>query len=113
MIGGEDAIVRRLDPAFVALAPSTEEAPRTPGRKDVGGSTADAETAPLRRTENCPCDLNLADIAEVWRRGSVIASWLLDLAAAALLKSPELENFATVSRIRARNAGRSLRRSTS
>jgi 6-phosphogluconate dehydrogenase len=38
MIGGEDAIVRRLDPAFVALAPSIEEAPRTPGRKDVGGT---------------------------------------------------------------------------
>jgi 6-phosphogluconate dehydrogenase len=38
MIGGEDAIVRRFDPAFVALAPSIEEAPRTPGRKDVGGT---------------------------------------------------------------------------
>jgi 6-phosphogluconate dehydrogenase len=54
----------------------------------------DAETAPLRHPENYPYDLNLADIAEVWRRGSVIASWLLDLAAAALLKSPDLENFA-------------------
>ena len=144
MIGGEDAIVRRLDPAFVALAPSTEEAPRTPGRKEAGGGTAehgylhcgpngaghfvkmvhngieygimgayaeglnilrhanagkqprttDAETAPLRHPENYPYDLNLADIAEVWRRGSVIASWLLDLAATALLKSPDLENFA-------------------
>ena len=41
----------------------------------------DAETAPLRNPENYPYDLNLADIAEVWRRGSVIASWLLDLAA--------------------------------
>jgi 6-phosphogluconate dehydrogenase len=144
MIGGEDAIVRRLDPAFVALAPSIDEAPRTPGRKDAGGGTAehgylhcgpsgaghfvkmvhngieygimgayaeglnilrhanagkqsrttDAETAPLRHPENYPYDLNLADIAEVWRRGSVIASWLLDLAATALLKSPDLENFA-------------------
>ena len=56
--------------------------------------TTDAETAPLRHPENYPYDLNLADIAEVWRRGSVIASWLLDLAATALLKSPDLENFA-------------------
>jgi 6-phosphogluconate dehydrogenase len=56
--------------------------------------TTDAETAPLRHPENYPYDLNLADIAEVWRRGSVIASWLLDLAAAALLKSPDLKNFA-------------------
>ena len=56
--------------------------------------TTDAETAPLRHPELYPYDLNLADIAEVWRRGSVIASWLLDLAAAALLKSPDLENFA-------------------
>ena len=143
MIGGEDAIVRRLDPVFVALAPSMDEAPRTPGRQDAGGGTAehgylhcgpsgaghfvkmvhngieygimgayaeglnilrhanvgkrpraaDAETAPLRHPENYPYDLNLADIAEVWRRGSVISSWLLDLAAAALLKSPDLKNF--------------------
>jgi 6-phosphogluconate dehydrogenase len=56
--------------------------------------TADAETAPLRHPENYPYDLNLADIAEVWRRGSVIASWLLDLAATALLKSPDLADFA-------------------
>ena len=126
------------------MAPSIEEAPRTPGRKEAGGGTAehgylhcgpngaghfvkmvhngieygimgayaeglnilrhanagkqprttDAETAPLRHPENYPYDLNLADIAEVWRRGSVIASWLLDLAATALLKSPDLKNFA-------------------
>ena len=44
--------------------------------------TVDAETTPLRHPEHYPYDLNLADIAEVWRRGSVIASWLLDLAAA-------------------------------
>ena len=56
--------------------------------------TADAETAPLRDPEYYPYDLNLADIAEVWRRGSVIASWLLDLTAVALLKSPDLANFA-------------------
>ncbi len=53
----------------------------------------DAETTPLRNPELYQYDLNLADIAEVWRRGSVIASWLLDLAAQALLKSPELAEF--------------------
>jgi len=56
--------------------------------------TADAETAPMRHPEHYAYNLNLADIAEVWRRGSVIASWLLDLAAAALLDSPDLANFA-------------------
>jgi 6-phosphogluconate dehydrogenase len=56
--------------------------------------TADAETAPLRRPELYQYDLNLADIAEVWRRGSVISSWLLDLAASALLGSPDLSKFA-------------------
>ena len=53
----------------------------------------DAETTPLRNPELYQYDLNLADIAEVWRRGSVIASWLLDLAAQALLQSPELAEF--------------------
>jgi 6-phosphogluconate dehydrogenase len=53
----------------------------------------DAETTPLRHPELYRYDLNLPDIVEVWRRGSVIASWLLDLAAIALLKSPELANF--------------------
>ena len=53
----------------------------------------DAETTPLRRPELYQYDLNLADIAEVWRRGSVIASWLLDLTAQALLKSPDLADF--------------------
>ena len=160
MIGGEDAIVRRLDPAFVALAPSIDEAPRTPGRKDAGGGTAehgylhcgpsgaghfvkmvhngieygimgayaeglnilrhanagkqprttDAETAPLRHPENYPYDLNLADIAEVWRRGSVIASWLLDLLPPPFSKVPTWKTLPAVSRIRARGAGRSRRR---
>jgi 6-phosphogluconate dehydrogenase len=54
----------------------------------------DAETTPLRHPEHYQYDLNLADIAEVWRRGSVIASWLLDLTAAALLEDPTLKNFA-------------------
>jgi 6-phosphogluconate dehydrogenase len=142
MIGGDEVIVRRLDPVFAALAPSTESASRTPGREKVGGTaehgylhcgpsgaghfvkmvhngieyglmaayaeglnilrhanagkqgrTADAETTPLRHPEHYPYDLNLADIAEVWRRGSVIASWLLDLTARALLKSPDLADF--------------------
>jgi 6-phosphogluconate dehydrogenase len=143
MIGGEEAVVRRLDPIFAALAPSIEAAPRTPGRENVAGTaehgylhcgatgaghfvkmvhngieygimasyaeglnilrhanagklrrTVDAETTPLRDPENYPYELNLADIAEVWRRGSVIASWLLDLTAVALLKSPDLSDFA-------------------
>ena len=50
----------------------------------------DAETTPLRDPEHYQYDLNLRDIAEVWRRGSVIASWLLDLTAAALVKDPAL-----------------------
>jgi len=143
MIGGEESIVRRLDPIFAALAPSIEEAPRTPGREKVGGTAEhgylhcgpsgaghfvkmvhngieygimasyaeglnilrnanagkqqraiDAETTPLRHPERYPYDLNLADIAEVWRRGSVIASWLLDLTALSLLDSPDLAKFA-------------------
>jgi 6-phosphogluconate dehydrogenase len=55
--------------------------------------TVDAETTPLRNPEHYQYDLNLPDIAELWRRGSVIASWLLDLTAIALLKSPGLEDF--------------------
>jgi len=55
--------------------------------------TIDAETTPLRNPEHYQYDLDLADIAEVWRRGSVIASWLLDLTAIALLKDPALAKF--------------------
>ena len=143
MIGGEEAVVQRLDPLFAALAPSIDAAPRTPGREKAGGTaehgylhcgpsgaghfvkmvhngieyglmaayaegmnilrhanagkqqrTVDAETTPLRHPELYQYDLNLADIAEVWRRGSVIASWLLDLAAVALLENPDLARFA-------------------
>jgi 6-phosphogluconate dehydrogenase len=54
----------------------------------------DAETTPLRDPEYYQYDLNLPDIAEVWRRGSVIASWLLDLSATALIKDPALSGFA-------------------
>ena len=55
--------------------------------------TDDAETTPLRSPEHYLYDLNLPDVAEVWRRGSVIASWLLDLTAIALVKSPTLSDF--------------------
>jgi 6-phosphogluconate dehydrogenase len=55
--------------------------------------TVDAETAPLTNPAYYQYDLNLADIAELWRRGSVIGSWLLDLTASALLKNPDLSHF--------------------
>ena len=55
--------------------------------------TIDAETTPLRDPEHYQYDLNLSDITEVWRRGSVIASWLLDLTATALLADPSLAGF--------------------
>jgi 6-phosphogluconate dehydrogenase len=58
------------------------------------GRTIDAETTPLRNPEHYRYDFNLPDIAEVWRRGSVVASWLLDLTASALIKDPELATFA-------------------
>src|SRR5437870_4170112 len=54
---------------------------------------ADAETTPLRTPDHYQYDFNLADITELWRRGSVVASWLLDLTASALSKDPELANF--------------------
>jgi 6-phosphogluconate dehydrogenase len=55
---------------------------------------ADAETTPLRDPSSYQYDFNLRDIAELWRRGSVIASWLLDLTASALIKDPDLSKFA-------------------
>ena len=143
MIGGDEAVVQRIDPIFSALAPSIDSAPRTPGREKTGGTaehgylhcgpsgaghfvkmvhngieygmmaayaeglnilrhanvgkqkqTADAEITPLRNPEHYLYDLNIADIAEVWRRGSVVSSWLLDLAAISLLESPDLAKFA-------------------
>jgi 6-phosphogluconate dehydrogenase len=62
---------------------------------DVGTRerTVDAETTPLREPGHYQYTFNLADVAEVWRRGSVIASWLLDLTAVALLASPDLKDF--------------------
>jgi 6-phosphogluconate dehydrogenase len=63
---------------------------------NIGKKTGavDAETTPLRDPELYQYDLNLPDIAELWRRGSVIASWLLDLQAAALIQDPALAKFA-------------------
>jgi 6-phosphogluconate dehydrogenase len=62
---------------------------------DIGKHTAeiDAETTPLRDPEHYLYDFNLPDVAEVWRRGSVIASWLLDLTASALIEDPQLTKF--------------------
>ena len=57
------------------------------------GHAIDAETTPLRDPEHYQYDFDLPDIAEVWRRGSVVASWLLDLTASALIKDPALTNF--------------------
>ncbi|GAK50592.1 6-phosphogluconate dehydrogenase, decarboxylating [Candidatus Moduliflexus flocculans] len=143
MIGGEQEVVKYLDPIFATLAPGRGDIARTPGRENIGGTAelgylhcgangaghfvkmvhngieyglmaayaegmgilesanigkakheVDAETTPLRYPENYQYDFNLADIAEVWRRGSVIASWLLDLTATALTKDVTLKNFA-------------------
>jgi 6-phosphogluconate dehydrogenase len=64
-------------------------------RANIGGQkrVVDAETAPLRHPEHFQFDLNLPDIAELWRRGSVVSSRLLDLTAKALTESPELAGF--------------------
>jgi 6-phosphogluconate dehydrogenase len=58
-----------------------------------GTREVDAETTPLRNPENYRYDFSLADVTEVWRRGSVVASWLLDLTAISLLEQPSLERF--------------------
>jgi 6-phosphogluconate dehydrogenase len=62
---------------------------------NVGARThaVDAETSPLRNPEHYRYELDIRDVAEVWRRGSVVASWLLDLTASALTRSPDLEGF--------------------
>ena len=57
------------------------------------GEAADAETTPLRNPEEYQYNLKLADIAELWRRGSVVSSWLLDLTAAALVDDPQMSRF--------------------
>jgi 6-phosphogluconate dehydrogenase len=143
MIGGEAAIVQRLEPVFIALAPPMETARRTPGRTgspapeergylhvgphgaghfvkmvhngieyglmaafaeglnilghaNVGAQAreADAETTPLDNPDLYKYDLDLGAISELWRRGSVVASWLLDLIAAAFVRNPTLDQFA-------------------
>jgi 6-phosphogluconate dehydrogenase len=142
MIGGEDTVVKHLDPIFATLAPGAGDIARTPGRETVAGTAergylhcgsnggghfvkmihngieygimaayaeglgvlrsanvgkrgheVDAETTPLREPKHYQYDFNLSDIAEVWRRGSVVASWLLDLSASALIKDPGLKAF--------------------
>ncbi|WP_415924645.1 phosphogluconate dehydrogenase (NAD(+)-dependent, decarboxylating) [Streptomyces sp. MI02-7b] len=59
----------------------------------LGRRTVDAETAPLREPEAYPYEIDVAEVAEVWRRGSVIGSWLVDLVADALARSPRLDSF--------------------
>ncbi len=141
MIGGEEAVVRRLDPVFAALAPGDDGTSPTPGRARGGteargylhcgaagaghfvkmvhngieygimaayaegmnllhaanagdaAHAASAEVAPLARPEHYRYDIDVGAVAEVWRRGSVIRSWLLDLVAAALAKDPALGGF--------------------
>ncbi|HET9272219.1 MAG TPA: decarboxylating 6-phosphogluconate dehydrogenase [Vicinamibacterales bacterium] len=142
MIGGDAAVVERLEPLFKTLAPGRQAAPPTAGR--VAASTADegylhcgpsgaghfvkmvhngivyglmaayaegfnilahagigahrraddAETAPLQEPGHYRYDLALPEIAELWRRGSVVGSWLLDLTARALAEHPDLQPFA-------------------
>jgi 6-phosphogluconate dehydrogenase len=142
MIGGENDVVKHLDPIFKTIAPGIGDVPRTPGREKLGGSSElgylhcgpnggghfvkmvhngieygimaayaeglgilrsanvgkqtheiDAETTPLRDPEHYQYDFNLADVTEVWRRGSVISSWLLDLTASALAQDADLSKF--------------------
>ena len=143
MIGGDAAVVARLEPVFKTLAPGRQAAPPTEGRR-AAASTADegylhcgpagaghfvkmvhngieyglmaayaegfnilahagigahrraddAETAPLRDASHYRYDLVLPEIAELWRRGSVVGSWLLDLTARALAEHPDLQGFA-------------------
>jgi 6-phosphogluconate dehydrogenase len=129
MIGGDKAIVDRLDPIFSALAPGLGNVPRTPQRNgrdpraehgyihagpngaghfvkmvhngiEYGLMQAYAEGFDILKNANSKSlpedsrfDLDLTDIAEVWRRGSVISSWLLDLTASALAADDQLESF--------------------
>lgn len=128
MIGGEEAVVQRLDPIFAALVPGRDSAPPTPGFAgdpraeqgyvhagpngaghftkmvhngiEYGMMQAFAEGLDILKhadsaqlPEEHRLALNLPDITEAWRRGSVVASWLLDLTAQALAGDPELEDF--------------------
>ena len=129
MIGGDKAVVERLDPIFATMAPGLGDIPRTPGRDgrnprveqgyihtgpigsghfvkmvhngiEYGLMQAYAEGFDILKNANIdalPTDhrftLDIADIAEVWRRGSVIPSWLLDLTASALAKNEALDQY--------------------
>jgi 6-phosphogluconate dehydrogenase len=129
MIGGEKAVVDRLDPIFAALSPGRGEIPHTPSREgrdprveqgyihagpvgaghfvkmihngiEYGLMQAYAEGFDILKNADSKAlpaehrfDFDLADIAEVWRRGSVIPSWLLDLTASALARHPTLETY--------------------
>jgi 6-phosphogluconate dehydrogenase len=129
MIGGDDAVVRRLDPVFATLAPGQGTIARTPGRQsdddraergyihagpagaghfvkmvhngiEYGLMQAYAEGFDIlkgKSHDSLPADerftINLPDVAEVWRRGSVISSWLLDLGAIALAKDASLTHY--------------------
>jgi 6-phosphogluconate dehydrogenase len=129
MIGGDKAVVDRLDPIFKALAPGSGDIPRTPHREgrdgrveqgyihagpvgaghfvkmvhngiEYGLMQAYAEGFDILKNANIDAlpaehrfDFEIADIAEVWRRGSVIPSWLLDLTASALAENHTLDNY--------------------
>jgi 6-phosphogluconate dehydrogenase len=129
MIGGEPAVVQRLDPIFKTLAPGRGSVERTPGREKIGGTSEDgylhcgpvgsghfvkmihngieygimqaiAEGFDILKgahgdgvAADLRYDLPLADIAEVWRRGSVLSSWLIDLTAKSLVDDPKLAKF--------------------
>ena len=127
MIGGDAAVVKSLDPIFIALAPGVEAADRTPGRTgapstsengylhcgpagaghfvkmvhngiEYGMMAAFAEGLAIFEAadEMVPAyDLDIPEITEVWRRGSVVASWLLDLTAQALQESNDLQEYST------------------
>ena len=129
MIGGERAVVERLEPIFKTLAPGRGNIPRTPGREGVVGTVeqgylhcgpsgaghfvkmihngieygvmqAYAEGLDILKNANAKTlepdlryELSIADVTEVWRRGSVVSSWLLDLTAQALVENPTLSNY--------------------
>ena len=142
MIGGEDQVIKQLDPIFKSIAPGIGAVTRTPGKHGDKGTAEqgylhcgpagaghfvkmihngieyglmaayaegmnilhqanagnhlknnDAESTPMREPEYYQYDLDLPEIAEVWRRGSVVASWLLDLTAAALAEDANLDGF--------------------
>jgi 6-phosphogluconate dehydrogenase len=129
MIGGDGAVVKRLDPIFKTLAPGIGDIPRTPGREgadpraeqgyihagpagaghfvkmvhngiEYGLMQAYAEGFDILKTKGTDVlpeaerlDIDLADVAEVWRRGSVVSSWLLDLTASALAGDAKLSQY--------------------